>query len=99
MAADLNGWVYAGDDAELVTKLLADPHRKHHILALTDSGWTLKHPLAERADGDLFVCPLAAHGNLMQEAWDDEGNPEARYVVELEGDAGSPSLHLERIDD
>jgi hypothetical protein len=40
--------------------LLANP-QIDHIVEFTADGWTLKHPLLERADDDLFRCEAGRH--------------------------------------
>lgn len=83
------GWVYSGPDAELVTRLLADPHRNMHILDLTTTGWALQHPLAERINSDLFSCPLNTQGERFEQAFNLLGP--GQYHVEYE--AGEVAIH------
>lgn len=52
-------------DPEGIDKLMQDSE-VHHILDVNEwQTWTLKHPLRERINGNLFECPL--HGFLRQE--------------------------------
>lgn len=83
VAATLNqrGWIYAGADAELVTKLLADPHRNDHILQVDENGWTLQHPVIERVTGELFDCHIGQEHDQFNELWDT--HDEGRYVAWL----------------
>lgn len=41
-----------------VAELLADPETEH-LLTVTDTGWTVKHPLRERLDDALMTCRAA----------------------------------------
>lgn len=42
--------------AETALKFLDDD--PHHVVRVTNDGWTLKHPLSCRAETGLFDCPI-----------------------------------------
>lgn len=56
-------------------------HDPHHVIQLSDNGWTLKHPLACR-ETELFSCPVNAQVSDQM----SDGAPEERgtYVVALD---------------
>ena len=43
-----------------VCELLADPEAEH-VVILTRTGFTIRHPLRERLDDELMRCPLHAY--------------------------------------
>lgn len=40
-----------------INEIITNPET-HHVVAITDGGFTIKHPLAERIEDDLFRCKL-----------------------------------------
>jgi hypothetical protein len=66
-----------------VMDLLSDP-QVDHVVEFTSDGWTLKHPLLERADDDLFRCEAGRHltAQLSPEM------PPGRYLMAPEADNG-----------
>jgi hypothetical protein len=54
-------------DPGTVTAILSDPETEH-VAEVTEDGWTLKHPLRERAGDGLFACRA---GEVMHQAEED----------------------------
>lgn len=51
---------------DAVSTLLED-HERHHIASLNEDGFSLKHPLCERLDDDLFDCDMHARLRALDE--------------------------------
>lgn len=74
-------------------RLLTDPELGHHLVKVTEAhrgaqtvkGWTLRHPLVERLDDDLFTCGL--HLWLAQSGVDDL-DPGVYRIETVDGDPG-----------
>lgn len=66
---------------DAVTRLLkeSDPD---HVLVVKEGFWTLKHPLRERLEGDLFGCEIA---NAVAALDGVEVEGDGRYHVSWEG--------------
>lgn len=47
-------------DPETVSKILEDAAEKDHVVHVTETDWTMQHPIRERAEGDLFKCRMGA---------------------------------------
>lgn len=54
-----------------VHNLLNDPNLTAHTVCITENGWTIRHPLAERIGDALFTCDLAGHLNGQRQANSD----------------------------
>jgi Family of unknown function (DUF6085) len=66
-------------------KILQDQEREH-VLRLDDDGWTLKHPLRERLNSDLFDCPTTTALADLIERTDIENTAKGKYrVVDNQG--------------
>lgn len=48
--------------------------QQHHIIRITDDGWTLKHPLAEREQDKLFDCKIHQEIQSYASYYDDVGD-------------------------
>jgi hypothetical protein len=53
----------------------------HHVIDLTDHGWTLSHSMGCRLNGDLFTCPVTAAAGEFVPA-----TPPGRYVCDMDDD-------------
>lgn len=84
------GWVHAGPDLELVTKLLADPWRNDHIVQITDTEWVMQHPVIERVSGELFDCELGQQHEYFRELWNT--GHEGKYRAWMQD--GAPQVGL-----
>lgn len=66
-----------------------------HLVDLTDEGFTVKHPLRERVEGDLFDCDIFAHVQAdINNDWVSKG-PGRYRVVFVGHDPVSSSLHAQ----
>lgn len=81
--------------------ILSDPEIEHILEVLPDveteqSGrWTLKHPLRERVDGDLFSCSV--HESLRTHFAFHYPPEPARYRVSSDSGDGRPPWKFEKL--
>jgi hypothetical protein len=88
---------------DAVYDLLNDPPELHHIMEVlpdeptAQSGrWTLKHPLLERIDGELFDCEL---GRLLNSTYAFNYPPKpGRSRIKATGEETKP-WDMEKLDD
>jgi hypothetical protein len=45
-------------DPEAVTKILEGAAERDHTVLITETMWTMQHPLRERVENDLFQCEM-----------------------------------------
>lgn len=84
---------------DLTRLILADPYRNDHLLHMDDTGWTLKHPIAERLNGELFECGFNLLSDALSSEWGDEANTPGVYKVSIIQTADGDSLGIERTPD
>lgn len=77
-------------------KLMQQEVEVHHLVKFDDEGYTVQHPLRERAVGNLFDCKL--HLRLGDESYrrDSEWAP-GTYRVEWDPGAPDRSLNFELV--
>lgn len=68
-------------DPHAVQEILNQSEHRH-ILNIDTAGWTLKHPLAERVQDELFECPIGARMHVVALDRVEHG----RYAVSLDDD-------------
>lgn len=60
-------------DKGAAAKILLEGKQRHHIVALKDGIWTLKHPIRERIGDKLLECEVAARINEALDQTDGDG--------------------------
>jgi hypothetical protein len=82
---------------ELARLILADPHHNDHMLHMDGTGWTLKHPIGERVNDELFHCSFNPLSDLLSQEWEDDANEPGVYKVAIVGPLDDPRLWMQRI--
>ena len=72
-------------DPEAAAKLLSNPEI-HHIVQFQDDSFTVKHPLRERIDDNLFDCSV--YSVVVEAVEDGRVNPTGAWRVR-----GIPAIH------
>ena len=75
-----------------VSELLTDVESEHIVMLQAGGNWTLRHPLLERIETDLFSCHIADHV-LADVVNDNAPEPGVYRIVYVGHDPVSTTLH------
>lgn len=81
---------------ELARLILADPHHNDHVAQVGPQGWVIQHPIGERVESTMLICPAAAAREL--DYLLSRCDP-GKYVVRLEDDGRMWSVQPVKTDD